>query len=1278
MMNQMYNTIVPQLNTGNFNNWKFRVKALLEEKQLENTLEKLVSDCETEKDQAEFKIKDAKAKSIIVQCVSDKHLDIIKDSNTAKEMVKALEDVFQRKSIFTKLTLKKKLLTLKHKKNQKLEDHFHIFDTLIRELESIESKVQESDKVCHLLLSLNEEYEAVITAIETLNTDVTMDFVKSRLLDEELKIKNKQGINETAPEVSFKTNMYTCYKCGKEGHKIADCRQNNYSRYRRGNSRNRGRNRRGNFQDRSQDSSQANKADEIAFIALSSSTSTRRIDNFIMDSGCTQHMVMGELEGCMSNVTNLETQVKIGTAKADEVLIAAKQGTLIGTCQGKDITIEALIVPGMSHNLISVSKLLRKDFKVTFNNDRLGKKRCVISKNNSTIYCNFIDNLFSLNIDLKSKNCNYIGNENCNVAEKNTDNNIWHRRLGHINRYSLKLLGLPYSKEICKSCIEGKSTRKPFYKSKSKSVKIGQLIHTDIAGPISQPTPEGYKFFQVMIDDYSHFLIVKLLKSKNEAEQNIIDFIKLIKTQHNQKTQRIRCDNGGEFSSNYFKSFCKNTGIQLEYTMPYTPQENGIAERMNRSLLDKVRTKFAETNLPRELWGEAIQCAAYELNRSPTEANNGETPASRWHKNNDLSKLRIFGSETWAVVLPKQSKLEKRAKHCIMVGYSGGGYRLWDYKKDEIFCSRDVRFNEKQTDYEQIRKSDTSYVIIQNEKDKEKENIDNNGEVIQDLQDANENSNNTQENDEEISTSHTQNTRSGRKVNAPKYLNEYEVYTAYCLLASQADPETYEEAINDGEWKEAIIKELKSHEKLQTWKEESLPEGKTAIQTKWVFRTKDDGTKKARIVAKGFQLKEGSYFDPVYAPVARISTIRLLMSIALQNDWNIRQLDIPTAFLNGKLENDVYIYTPDGLETKSQILKLNRALYGLKESPKVWNDTFNEFALENNFERSKYDCCLYCSENVWILIYVDDILVMGKEENVKETVKLLQKYFQAKDMGNVKNFLGMTITRNEDKIKITQTKFIEKLLKIFNMETCNNKATPMETCFEYNPDSVIIDVPYRQLIGGLMYLSTTTRLDITFSVSYLSRFLDKPTTETWNAAKRILRYLQGTKEMGLTYIKNKTTDVVLQGYSDADWARDKNDRKSVSGGIILHGENPVSWFSKKQGCVALSTAEAEYVAAATCAQDLINLRGILNEFKLCETVLLYCDNKSSILMAKSNQNSKRAKHIDIKNHYLKDLVSKKLLAINYVSSDQNLADIMTKPLCKDKLVYIRDKTLCKC
>ncbi|KAG5893279.1 hypothetical protein JTB14_002682 [Gonioctena quinquepunctata] len=436
-----------------------------------------------------------------------------------------------------------------------------------------------------------------------------------------------------------------------------------------------------------------------------------------------------------------------------------------------------------------------------------------------------------------------------------------------------------------------------------------------------------------------------------------------------------------------------NKGIALEYTLPYTPQENGTAERMNRSLLNKVRTKFAETNSPRELWGEAILCSAYELNRSPTEANGGETPAQRWYKKNDLSKLRVFGSQARAVILPRQSKLEKRAQPCIMVGYTGAGYRLWNYEKNEIISSRDVRFNERNTNYNEILKNtkdEDSRKIIHIQEDLT--------DRINEIVDIEENKLNENRQDDSESTSSDDfeecspkinETNRGRKINPPKYLEEYEVYTAYCLISSsKSDPLTYEDA--DKEWKEAIEKELK---KLNTWTEAELPEGETAIQTRWVFRTKEDGTKKARVVAKGFQVKEKNSFESVYSPVARLSTIRLLLSVALEKDYNIRQLDIPTAFLNGTLESEVFIYAPSGVKTKLPILKLNRAFYGLKESPKVWNDTFNDFATKNKFERSRHDCCLYYNKNVWILLYVDDIIVVGKESYIEETVILKRQLY---------------------------------------------------------------------------------------------------------------------------------------------------------------------------------------------------------------------------------------------------------------------------------------------
>lgn len=297
----------------------------------------------------------------------------------------------------------------------------------------------------------------------------------------------------------------------------------------------------------------------------------------------------------------------------------------------------------------------------------------LFEKNNANIIgpnfkfqCERVNNLFVFENDFSSEDKCY----------KTVESDLWHRRLGHLNKIGLTLLKLPTNQEKCVRCIEGKSSRKPFYPVVKNSKQVGNLIHSDVAGPVNPPTLEGYKYYQVIVDEFSHFTVVKLLRTKGEAEENVIDFIRLIKTQHGLKTKRIRCDNGGEYSSNHFKQFCRSRGIQLEYTMPYSPQQNGIAERMNRTLIDKVRTKFAETNLPKELWGEAIRCSAYELNRSPTKANKGNPPAKMWYGYNDLSKLRVFGNRAWMVKLLKQNKLDTRTESTIMVGYNGGGYRL--------------------------------------------------------------------------------------------------------------------------------------------------------------------------------------------------------------------------------------------------------------------------------------------------------------------------------------------------------------------------------------------------------------------------------------------------------------------------------------------------------------------------------------------------------------------------------------------------------------------------
>ena len=401
----------------------------------------------------------------------------------------------------------------------------------------------------------------------------------------------------------------------------------------------------------------------------------------------------------------------------------------------------------------------------------------------------------------------------------------------------------------------------------------------------------------------------------------------------------------------------------------------------------------------------------------------------------------------------------------------------------------------------------------------------------------------------------------------------------------------------------------------------------------------------------------------MYAPVARMSSVRMLISKAVHEDLTIRQLDIPTAFLNGEVKSEIYIKLPQGLKTQSRnnVLRLKKALYGMAESPRCWNEKIDQFAIQEEFNRSHYDYCLYYKYNCWLLIYVDDIILVG---DVQSTIQGLKREFNAKDLGEMKMFLGMEIERGKDILTIKQTKLIEKILKRFNMEDCIGAWTPMEKNLQLQEKEEKIKVPYRELIGSLMYLTVTSRPDLAYSVSYLSRYLDKPSQQTWLAGKRILRYLKQTKARGLIFKKSKSK--VLRAYSDADWAGDKNDRKSVSGSIIYYGQNPVTWFSRKQKCVALSTAESEYIAAAQTAREILNLIGIRRQLGEDDEAKILMDNQSAICMAKSFENSNRMKHIDISVHIIKDLVHKEIITVEFVSSNDNYADLMTKSLCKDK------------
>lgn len=1238
------------------------MKILLEEKEMSEAIDEKGWDL-NDKDSI---AKDNKAKSLIVSCVSDCHIDILRKCKTAREMIVKLESVFERKSIFNKLYLRKKLLSLKCNSKKTMQEHFNDFDKIINDLEAAGCKIEESDKVCHLLLTLPKEYDTVITTIETMSNEkeIDIEFVKSRLLDSELKFndgKTTESNNSTNNDVE--NSFLTCFRCNKQGHKAFQCDNNKqargrYTRPYRGQTRQ-------NYRGRGRGRPSANLTEEKENLFVAFSTEANIIQNetdnelvFVVDSGATHHFIQQKYEKYMTEIENLDREICIKIANGD-MLKATKKGILKTKYNERLLKIEGLIVPNLTHNLLSVNRLMERNYDVTFTKGQLK-----ISKNGINFYGQKNGKLHVLNVSLDLT-------EQCHSAIN--DDNVWHKRLAHLNRKSLSMMKLPFSEKCCNECLKNKSTRLPFKPVLHRQSKqIGELIHSDVAGPMKQETKEGSRYFQTIIDDFSHFTQTYLLKNKSEAAQNLIDYVNELERERDLRVKRIRCDNGGEYSSNDLKKFCKKKGINIEYSLPYSPQMNGKSERMNRSLLDKARTILNESELPRHLWGQAVLTATYLLNRCPSKSINFEIPAKIFDREFILTKLRVFGCKAWAIILPRRDKFSERAISGRMVGYAKNGYKIWDPKTDTVIVSRDVRFDETNNKYQDDTETTCEGNYYYDQRYETKEEYDT--KVKQDNEKDTENLNNIDEQEKTRERATEVKSRTGRAIKTPSYLNEYELHQAYCLLNVE-EPENYDGAMKTG-WKEAIENEIKALEKMNTFTETELPDNGEIIDAKWIFKVKENGQKKARLVARGYQIKKNEEFGKNYAPVARMSTVRTLLAEAVQKDWSIRQLDVPTAFLNGKLESEIYLKPPEGIKVSlNKVLKLNRGLYGLRESPKVWNQRFNEYMERKGFTRSKHDFCLYFSKeiSVILLIYVDDILITGVKDNIETIVQGLKEEFEVKDFGFPKTFLGMEIEKLENGIKIKQKRQINKMLEKFGMKECKGVTTPIVKGYQLDQsEPVTTEVPYRQLIGALMFVATVSRPDICYATSYLSQYLDKPTQSLWTQAKRTLRYLKQTADVGLLYVKNE--DVSLHTYSDADWAGDSNDRKSMSGSVTLYCNKAVAWFSRKQNCIALSTVEAEYIAGATSACDLLYMKGLYQDISgpECEVkCVLLIDNKGAIQLSKSLENSKRTKHIDIKFHFLKDLTDKKEIDIEYVSTDCNLSDMMTKSLSNEKLLTMK-------
>ncbi|GBL78726.1 Retrovirus-related Pol polyprotein from transposon TNT 1-94 [Araneus ventricosus] len=495
---------------------------------------------------------------------------------------------------------------------------------------------------------------------------------------------------------------------------------------------------------------------------------------------------------------------------------------------------------------------------------------------------------------------------------------------------------------------------------------------------------------------------------------------------------------------------------------------------------------------------------------------------------------------------------------------------------------------------------------------------------------------------------------------------------------------------NSEEWLEAMQTEYNALLKNQAWKLVKRPKDKNIIGSKWVLRTKynADGSialRKARLVAKGFAQIPDVDYQETFAPVARPGSIRTVMAYCAENNLELFQLDFIMAYVNGDLDEEIFMEQADHFidhKHPDYVYKLQRSLYGLKQAGRQWFCKLDEKLKSFGLNPLYSDKCVYKLKNskgeLIVIIYVDDLICCTNNVNLYlEFKNFLSNEFAIKDLRKLSFCLGIEFSQNvkNGQITMSQSKYIENVLEKFNMQDTKTVKTPLdpsvkltkEMCPKTEAEKAEMSLyPYRSLIGSLMYLAICTRPDICHTVSYLSQFNENPGMPHWTAAKRVLKYLKGTKNRGLTF---RPTKKPLVGYADADWASDITDRKSYSGCVLKFADGAISWESKKQHCVALSSTEAEYIALSECAKEIVYLRRFLNE--LYESVdetptVVFSDSQAAQKLVQNPIFHSRTKHIDIRCHYIREVYERGEIKIHYIPTDEMAADILTKTLTFQK------------
>jgi hypothetical protein len=694
------------------------------------------------------------------------------------------------------------------------------------------------------------------------------------------------------------------------------------------------------------------------------------------------------------------------------------------------------------------------------------------------------------------------------------------------------------------------------------------------------------------------------MKHKYETFEKFKEFQIEVENQLDRKIKQLRSDRGGEYLSFEFEAHLRACGIVPQRTPTGTPQHDG--ERCNRTLLDSVRSIMSLSDLSISFWGYVLETVAFILNRVSSKSVE-TTPYELWHgKKPKLPFLRVWGCEAYVKKLQPE-KLESKAEKCIFVGYPREtlGYTFYHPAEGKTFVAKTGAFLKKEF---LMRGVSGRKIELDKIDDPSLEVPSSAMEVVPDVPSIK----------EEVGAPNTNQgviveqieRRSARVRKTPQWFGNP---VLLIMLTDLDEPATYKEAMEGHEsekWLKAMKSEIRSMYDNQVWTLVDIPNDRKAIENKLIFKKKTDAdgnvtVYKAQLVAKGFRQIQGVDYDETFSPVAMLKSIRILLAIAAYFDYEIWQMDFKTAFLNGNIEEELYMVQPEGFfDTKdaNKVCKLQRSIYGLKEASRSWNIHFDEVIKCFGFVQNTEESCIYKkmsgSSVSFPVLYLDDILLIGNDVKMLNSVKeYLNNNFSMKDMGEATYILGIKIYRDKSRrlLALSQSTYLDKVLKRFKMKNSKKgdllgvKGTSLsvtQSPATEKEKSVMSSIPYASAIGSIMYDMLSTRPDVALALSLTSRYQSNPGMSHWTVIKNILKFLRRTKDMVLVY-GGGNVELDVKSYVSTNYKADSNDEKSQTGYVFLVNGGAVIWRSCKRTLKAKSKMESEYIATADVANEAV-------------------------------------------------------------------------------------------